>query len=94
VSATTAADIDTVEAKLAALLPSATLTSSRDLAGAVSGSPASATALARDPGSRLTVGVLPATVATASLLTLASVTRRTRELGTLKALGWTTRVAP
>ncbi|GIH19528.1 ABC transporter permease [Rugosimonospora africana] len=91
IAATSAADIGTVGAELAALLPSATVTSSRDLAEAVSGSLASATALAHDLGTWLTVGVLLATVATASLLTLASVTRRTREFGTLKALGWTGR---
>jgi putative ABC transport system permease protein len=89
VSATSAADIGTVEAELAALVPSATVTDSRDLADAVSGSLASATTLARNLGTWLTVGVLLATIAAASLLTLASVTRRTRELGTLKALGWT-----
>lgn len=91
VSASTAADISAVEAELATLLPSATLTSSRDLAEAVSGSLASAATLAHDLGTWLTVGVLLATVAAASLLTLASVTRRTRELGTLKAIGWTSR---
>jgi putative ABC transport system permease protein len=89
VSASTAADIGTVEKELAALLPSATLTSSRDLADAVSGSLDSATTLAHELGTWLTVGVLLATVATAVLLTLASVGRRTRELGTLKAIGWT-----
>ena len=90
VSATTAADIGAVETELATLLPSATLTSSRDLADAVSGSLASATTLAHDLGTWLTAGVLLATAA-AGLLTFASVTRRTRELGTLKAIGWTSR---
>jgi putative ABC transport system permease protein len=91
VSATTAADIGAVEAELAALLPAATVTSSRSLADAVSGSLATATKLARDLGTWLTIGVLLATIAAASLFTLASVARRTRELGTLKALGWTGR---
>ncbi|KDA42757.1 MULTISPECIES: ABC transporter permease [unclassified Frankia] len=89
VSASTAADVGAVETELAALLPSATLSSSRDLAEAVNGSLASATTLMHDLGTWLTVGVLLATVAAASLFTLASVTRRTRELGTLKAIGWT-----
>jgi putative ABC transport system permease protein len=88
ISATTAADIGAVEAELASLLPSATVTSSRNLADAVSGSLASASKLAHELSTWLTVGVLLATVAAASLLTLASVTRRTRELGTLKAIGW------
>jgi putative ABC transport system permease protein len=91
VSASTAADIAAVEAELAPLLPSATLASSRDLADAVSGSLASAATLAHDLGTWLTVGMLLATIAAASLLTLASVTRRARELGTLKAIGWTSR---
>jgi len=91
VSATAAADIGAVETELAALLPSATVTSSRNLADAVSGSLATATKLAHELGTWLTVGVLLATIAAASLFTLASVTRRTRELGTLKAIGWTGR---
>jgi len=91
VSATAAADIGAVETELAALLPSATVTSSRNLADAVSGSLATATKLAHELGTWLTVGVLLATIAAASLFALASVTRRTRELGTLKAIGWTGR---
>lgn len=91
VSATAAADIGAVETELAALLPSATVTSSRNLADAVSGSLATATKLGHELGTWLTVGVLLATIAAASLFTLASVTRRTRELGTLKAIGWTGR---
>jgi len=91
VSATAAADIGAVETELAALLPSATVTSSRNLADAVSGSLATATKLAHELGTWLTVGVLLATIAAASLFTLSSVTRRTRELGTLKAIGWTGR---
>jgi len=91
VSATAAADIGAVETELAALLPSATVTSSRNLADAVSGSLATATKLAHELRAWLTVGVLLATIAVASLFTLASVTRRTRELGTLKAIGWTGR---
>jgi putative ABC transport system permease protein len=91
ISATAAGDIGAVETELTALLPSATVTSSRDLADAVSGSLAAATKLAHELGTWLTVGVLLTTAAAASLFTLASVTRRTRELGTLKALGWTAR---
>jgi hypothetical protein len=74
ISATAAADIGAVETELAALLPSATVTSSRDLADAVSGSLVAATKLAHELGTWLTVGVLLATVAAASLFTLASVT--------------------
>jgi putative ABC transport system permease protein len=91
VSAASAAHIQTIETELAAALPGATLTSSDDLAKAVSGSLASAANLARNLATWLTIGVLLTTAAATSLLTLGSLARRTRELGTLKALGWTTR---
>jgi putative ABC transport system permease protein len=91
VAAASAADVASVQNEIAKLLPSASITSSADLAKAVSGSLASASNLANDLGTWLQVGVLIATFAIASLLTMAAVARRTREFGTLKALGWRTR---
>jgi putative ABC transport system permease protein len=87
-AAASAADVPAVQADLARLLPSATVSSSADLASQVSGSLNSAATLAADLGRWLAVGVLIAAFAVASLLTLAAVGRRYRELGTLKALGW------
>ncbi len=88
VSAKSSADIPAVQREIAALLPSATVSTSSSLAGAVTGSLASTASLANDLGRWLAVAVLVAAFAMASLLTMAAVARRVREFGTLKALGW------
>jgi putative ABC transport system permease protein len=88
VAATSASDTGTVQAEISRLLPSATVTSSSSLASEVSGSLASAASLITDLGRWLAIAVLIAAFAVAGLLTMAAVTRRVRELGTLKALGW------
>jgi putative ABC transport system permease protein len=71
--------------------PAATITSSASLASTVRGSLASAATLAGDLGRWVAVAAAVAACAVASLLTMAAVTRRVREIGTLKALGWHTR---
>jgi putative ABC transport system permease protein len=91
VAATSGSDVSVVRAEIAKLLPSTTVTSSTNLGSDVSGSLASASSLASDLGRWLAIAVLIAAFAIASLLTLASVARRVREIGTLKALGWRTR---
>jgi putative ABC transport system permease protein len=88
VTAASAADIPAVQHEIAKLLPSATVTSSSDLASEVTGSAASAAKLAGALGRWLAVLVLIAAFAVASLLTMAAVARRVPEFGTLKALGW------
>ncbi|WP_369376787.1 ABC transporter permease [Streptomyces sp. cg36] len=65
-----------------------TVTTSADLPDAVSGSLATASSLASGAGHRLAAAVLAAAFLAAGLLTWAAVGRRTREFGTLKALGW------
>lgn len=87
-AARSAADVPAIQAALADALPSATVSSSADLASQVSGSLKNAATLAADLGRWLAVGVLIAAFAVASLLTLAAVGRRYAEFGTLKALGW------
>src|SRR5207247_7392069 len=57
----------------------------------VTGSLSSASNLASKLGSWLSIAALVTAIALATLLTLAAVGRRTREIGTLKALGWRTR---
>jgi len=91
VSAASAADIPSVQKELSALLPSATVTDSSDLASEVTGSLSSASSLANNLGRWLSVAVLVAAFLLASLLTMAAVARRVREFGTLKALGWPSR---
>ncbi|WP_431952612.1 ABC transporter permease [Actinacidiphila sp. bgisy167] len=65
-----------------------TVTTSADLAQAVSGSLSTASKLATSVGRWLSVAVLIAAFLVAGLLTSAAVSRRVREFGTLKALGW------
>ena len=91
VSAASAADVSAVQNELHKAVPGATVTTSSSLASQVSGSLASTARLANDLGRWLSVLVLIAAFAVASLLTMAAVSRRVREFGTLKALGWRTR---
>ena len=88
VAAASAADITAVQQGIEAQLPKATVTTSSDLASQVTGSLASASSLASSLGKWLAIAVLAASFAMASLLTMAAVSRRVREFGTLKALGW------
>ena len=67
------------------------VTTASDLAGRVKGSLSDARDLAGTLGTALVIVGLGAAVLLAALLTLSSVAKRTRELGTLKAIGWTRR---
>lgn len=80
--------IPSVQDALAEELPDATVSSQSDLASTVSGSLASASALITNLGTWLSAIVLAVALALAVLFTLAGVARRTREFGTLKAIGW------
>ncbi len=91
VSAASASDINTVSAEISHALPSATVTTSSDLASEVTGSLASASTLASNLGKWLAVAVLAVTFGLASVLTVSAVARRVREFGTLKAIGWSSR---
>ena len=91
VTAASASDIAAVQQKIRGLLPSATVTTSSDLASQVSGSLASTATLASNLGIWLEAAVLVSAFLLASLLTMAAVSRRVREFGTLKALGWRSR---
>jgi ABC-type antimicrobial peptide transport system permease subunit len=91
VAAASSADIATVQKEIEKAVPGATVTTSADLANEVTGSLASASSLANNLGKWLAIAVLVAAFLLASLLTMAAVTRRVREFGTLKALGWRSR---
>jgi putative ABC transport system permease protein len=88
VSANSSANIGAVAKEISGLLPKATVTTSASLANEVTGSLASAASLANNLGKWLAIAVLVAAFLLASLLTMAAVTRRVREFGTLKAFGW------
>jgi putative ABC transport system permease protein len=68
------------------------VTTAEDLADRVSGSLVDAQDLSDKLGIALAIVALGAAFLIASLLTLSSVNKRTRELGTLKAIGWRQRL--
>jgi len=88
VSADSASGISTVQASLESELPDAEVSSQSDLAETVSGSLSSAASLITTLGTWLSIIVLAVAVLLAILFTISGVSRRTREFGTLKALGW------
>jgi ABC-type antimicrobial peptide transport system permease subunit len=73
-------------------LPGAQVVTAADLADRVGGSLADADNLSSKLGTALAVVALLAAFLIATLLTLSSVQKRIRELGTLKALGWRRRL--
>jgi len=91
VRASSANDIAAVKKEIKTVLPKATVTTAQDLADQVSGSLKSASQLADTLGKWLAIAALVAAFAVASLLTVSAVSRRVREFGTLKALGWKSR---
>ena len=88
VQAESADQIDAVQADLEEALPDATVSTQSDLASSVSGSLATASSLIANLGLWLSLAVLVAAFLIAILFTVQGVTRRTREFGTLKAIGW------
>jgi putative ABC transport system permease protein len=91
VAADSAASINTVSKAISGEMPKATVTNSSSLANQLTGSLSSASSLADNLGKWLAIAVLAAAFLLASLLTMSAVSRRVREFGTLKALGWTSR---
>jgi ABC-type antimicrobial peptide transport system permease subunit len=91
VQAESANDIAAVQSAIESELPDASVSSQSDLASTVSGSLSSATSLITNLGTWLSVLVLTVAVALAVLFTMSGVSRRTREFGTLKAIGWSNR---
>jgi ABC-type antimicrobial peptide transport system permease subunit len=91
VAADSSTDISAVQKEIGQAVPGATVTTSSDLASEVTGSLSSASSLANNLGKWLAIAVLAAAFLLASLLTMSAVSRRVREFGTLKALGWRSR---
>ncbi|MEU6063240.1 ABC transporter permease [Streptomyces sp. NPDC047082] len=88
VKATDSQQIDTVKSAIQKNVSGTTVTTSADLAKTVSGSLSTASSLAANVGKWLSIAVLVAAFLVAGLLTSSAVSRRVREFGTLKALGW------
>ena len=92
VRADNAKNVGAVASSIKSSFTSSSVTTAKDLADRVTGSLVDAKNLTSKLGGALEVVALLAAVLIASLLTLASVTKRIRELGTLKALGWSQRL--
>lgn len=88
VKATDSQKIDSVKSTIQKNISGTTVTTSADLADTVSGSLSTASSLATNVGKWLSIAVLIAAFLVAGLLTSSAVSRRVREFGTLKALGW------
>ncbi|MFC4499800.1 MULTISPECIES: ABC transporter permease [Streptomyces] len=88
VKATDSQQIDSVKSTIQKNVSGTTVTTSADLADTVSGSLSTASSLATNVGKWLSIAVLIAAFLVAGLLTSSAVSRRVREFGTLKALGW------
>ena len=92
VRASNSASVSQVQKAIEAALPQAQVASSKDVADKISGSLVSASNLSHSLGVALSIVAAAAAFLIAALLALSSVGKRVRELGTLKALGWTQRM--
>ena len=81
-------DVNAVAAAIKKKLPGATVLTSKELAGQVNGSLSDAKKLAGNLGLALGIIILIAALLIAALLTLSNVAKRVREIGTLRAMGW------
>ena len=83
-----AENVEAVASAIESELPNASVSTRSDLAEDVTGSLSTASGLIGTLGTWLSVIVLAAAFGLAILFTVSGVNRRTRELGTLKAIGW------
>jgi ABC-type antimicrobial peptide transport system permease subunit len=88
VKAKSASDVDNVARAIQQILPGAQVVTTKLLADEVTGSLKDAKKIADRFGGALAAIVLAAAFAIAVLLTLSAVAKRTREIGTLRAIGW------
>ena len=80
--------VEEVSANIESSVTGASVTSAADLAGRISGSLVDASNLSDRLGTVLQIIGLAFVFIMGSLLTLSSIAKRVRELGTLKAIGW------
>ncbi len=88
VKAEDAESVDAVAAGIKKILPGAEVVTTQALADQVTGSLSDARDLASRLGGALAVIVLVSAFSIAVLLTLSSIGKRVREIGTLRAIGW------
>jgi ABC-type antimicrobial peptide transport system permease subunit len=92
VRAASGKNVSSVKQAIESALPQAQVASSKDVADTISGSLVDASNLSHDLGLALSIIAAAAAFLLAALLALSSIGKRVRELGTLKALGWTQRM--
>ncbi len=88
VRATSSSQVSSVASQIKESFSGSQVTTASDLAKRVSGSLVDAKNLSSGLGTALAIVALAAAFMIASLLTLSSVNKRVREIGTLKAVGW------
>jgi ABC-type antimicrobial peptide transport system permease subunit len=91
VKADSSANVDALAKRIQDTLPGAEVVTTKSLADQVTGSLADARKLASRLGTALGIIVLAAAFVIAVLLTLGSIAKRVREIGTLRAIGWSRR---
>ena len=92
VRAASSSSVGKVQQAIQTALPQAQVASSKQVADQISGSLVDASNLSKNLGVVLSIVAAAAAFLLAALLALSSVGKRVRELGTLKALGWTQRL--
>ncbi len=92
VRASSGTSVGDVQKEIQQLYPNAQVASAKDVADQISGSLVNASNLSHRLGIALEILAAAAAFLLAVLLTLSSVGKRVRELGTLKALGWKQRL--
>jgi ABC-type lipoprotein release transport system permease subunit len=92
VRASKSSAVGAVQKKIENAFPRAQVASSKQVADQISGSLVDASNLAKSLGLALSIIVIAMAFMLAALLTLSSVAKRVREIGTLRALGWTRRL--
>jgi ABC-type antimicrobial peptide transport system permease subunit len=85
-------EVESLAKQIRSEFTGAQVTTAKDLADRVSGSLVDAKNLSNSLGTALAIVALAAAFLIAGLLTLSSVNKRIRELGTLKAIGWSQRL--
>lgn len=88
VRATSAGKVEAVSASISKTISGASVTTAKSLANQITGTLSTAKSLTSKLGLALEAVALIGSLMIASLLTLTSVSKRFRELGTLKAIGW------
>lgn len=88
VQAASADEVQAVSDRIESAFPGSEVTTASDLADQVSGSLVDAENLSGKLGTALAIVALIGAFGITTLVTLSSVAKRTRELGTLKAIGW------